>query len=164
MENYNGKVVWVTGASSGIGEALAYSFAKKGASLILSGRNNEALELVKNNCLLFSENCKVLPFDMLSIDQFPSIVQSARNLFGRVDYLCNNAGMSQRSLIVDTPLEIDRKIMELDYFSQVALTKQQHFVVICGIGIVKLSGILVPRMLFSCGMLCTIVLVLVGNY
>lgn len=124
MENYNGKVVWVTGASSGIGEALAYSFAKKGASLILSGRNVEALDLVKNNCLLFSENCKVLAFDMLSIDQFPLIVQNARNLFGRVDYLCNNAGMSQRSLIVDTPLDIDRKMMELDYFSQVALTKE----------------------------------------
>lgn len=124
MENFKDKVVWITGASSGIGEALAYSFAKKGAKLILSGRNVDALEVVKNNCLLFSEECNVLAFDMLGIEQFIDHVKVARNFYGRIDYLCNNAGISQRSLITDTPLEIDRKVMELDYFSQIALTKQ----------------------------------------
>ena len=122
-EDFKDKVVWITGASSGIGEALAYSFAKKGAKLVLSGRNEEALTLVKNNCLLFTEDVAVLAFDMLNIDSFPQQVQLAKNFFGRIDYLCNNAGISQRSLITDTPLDIDRKVMELDYFSQVALTK-----------------------------------------
>lgn len=122
-EDFKDKVVWITGASSGIGEALAYSFAKKGAKLILSGRNEAALIEVKNNCLLFSEDCQVLSFDMLNIAYFPQYVQTAKNFYGRIDYLCNNAGISQRSLISDTPLEIDRKVMELDYFSQIALTK-----------------------------------------
>lgn len=124
MEEFKNKVAWITGASSGIGEALAYSYAKKGAWLILSGRNKEALEHVKKNCLLFTDKCEVLSFDMLAIDTFHTVVQQANELFGRIDFLCNNAGISQRSLIADTPLAIDRKVMELDYFSQVALTKE----------------------------------------
>jgi dehydrogenase/reductase SDR family protein 7B len=124
MEEFKNKVVWITGASSGIGEALAYSFAKKGAHLILSGRNEQALALVKQNCLLFTDKCETLSFDMLNIAQFKNIVEQAIALFGNIDYLCNNAGISQRSLIMDTPIEIDRKVMELDYFSQVALTKE----------------------------------------
>lgn len=123
MEEFKNKVAWITGASSGIGEALAYSYAKKGAWLILSGRNKEALEHVQKNCLLFTDKCEVLSFDMLAIDAFHTVVEQATGLFGRIDFLCNNAGISQRSLIADTPLAIDRKVMELDYFSQVALTK-----------------------------------------
>lgn len=124
MEEFKNKVAWITGASSGIGEALAYSYAKKGAYLILSGRNKQALEHVQKNCLLFTDKCEVLSFDMLDVSSFKNIAAQANSLFGRIDYLCNNAGISQRSLIVDTPLEIDRKVMELDYFSQVALTKE----------------------------------------
>lgn len=123
MEEYKDKVVWITGASSGIGEALAYGLAKQGAKLILSGRNETQLDLVKNNCLLFTSECEILAFDMLSINQFDTITLHAKNIFGRIDYLCNNAGISQRSLIAESSLEIDRKIMELDYFSQIALTK-----------------------------------------
>lgn len=124
MEEFANKVVWITGASSGIGEALAFSFAKRGARLILSGRNNEALLAVQQKCLNFTKSCEVLPFDMLAIDSFSQIVSKAYSFYSQIDYLCNNAGMSQRSLIKDTPLDIDRKIMELDYFSQIALTKE----------------------------------------
>jgi short-subunit dehydrogenase len=124
MEEFKNKVAWITGASSGIGEALAYSYAKKGAYLILSGRNKEALEAVQKNCLLFTDKCEILSFDMLDIQSFKNIVAQANSYFGKIDFLCNNAGISQRSLIVDTPIEIDRKVMELDYFSQVGLTKE----------------------------------------
>jgi dehydrogenase/reductase SDR family protein 7B len=124
MDEFKNKVAWITGASSGIGESLAYSYAKKGAYLILSGRNREALEHVQKNCLLYTDKCEVLDFDMLNFPLFNIIVEKAYSFFGRIDYLCNNAGISQRSLIIDTPLVIDRKVMELDYFAQVALTKE----------------------------------------
>ncbi|MDQ3190914.1 MAG: SDR family oxidoreductase [Bacteroidota bacterium] len=120
--DYKNKIVWITGASSGIGEALSLDLSKRGAKLILSARREDELIRVKNLC----ENpsfVQVLPFDLMDIPSLESTTHQAVKLFGRIDMLINNGGISQRSLVCDTPLEIDRRIMEVNFFSYVAITK-----------------------------------------
>jgi dehydrogenase/reductase SDR family member 7B len=120
---YANKVVWITGASSGIGEALAYEFAKAGARLILSGRNIKELERVGSACTESGAESFVCPLD-LSVP--PSIMQALEQVnsrFGRVDYLVNNGGISQRSTILETSIEVDRRIMEVNYFGSITITK-----------------------------------------
>ncbi|MFZ5561336.1 MAG: SDR family oxidoreductase [Pseudomonadota bacterium] len=119
---FQGKVVWITGASSGIGEALAYEFARQGAQLVLSARRREALDRVRAACS-HPQRHLVLPLDMSQISQLPQHVDAVLQKFGRIDVLLNNAGISQRSLVKDTALEVDRRIMEVDFFAPVALTK-----------------------------------------
>ncbi len=119
---YKDKVVWITGASSGIGEALAYEFAGQGARLVLSARRGDVLEQVRLRCADADWHF-VLPLDMTDTLSLPLHVQAVLERFGRIDVLINNAGISQRSLIKDTPIEVDRKVMELDFFGPVALTK-----------------------------------------
>lgn len=116
------KWVWITGASSGLGEALAYAFADAGANLILSSRTKEALERVKANC---NPKATVLvqPLDVAQHEQLPSIAATVLQQTGRIDMLINNAGVSQRSLVKDTDLEVDKYIMNVDFFGSVALTK-----------------------------------------
>lgn len=119
-----GKVIWLTGASSGIGEALAYELAKKKVKLILSSRRKEELERVKGNCHpLAQPEIKLLPFDLAEAGNLQLIVEAALQLFGHVDILINNGGIAQRSLAKDTLVNVDRKIMEVDYFGTVSLTK-----------------------------------------
>ncbi len=123
MTNLKEKVVWITGASSGIGEALAYALAKEGAFPVLSARNTGKLEEVKKKCLMSTSKCWVQPADLSSNDHFEKLVNTVYAQTGGLDILINNAGRSQRSLATETPLEIDRNIMELNFFSVVALTK-----------------------------------------
>ncbi|MBL7847824.1 MAG: SDR family oxidoreductase [Cyclobacteriaceae bacterium] len=119
-----GKVIWLTGASSGIGEALAYELAKKKVKLILSARRKEELERVKGNCHpLAQPDIKLLPFDLSEAANLQLITEAAIHLFGHIDILINNGGISQRSLAKDTLVNVDRKIMEVDYFGTVSLTK-----------------------------------------
>ena len=110
---FRGKVVWVTGASSGIGEAVAVAFSREGAKLILSSRNAAELERVRRACE--GTGHRVLPFDLTRPDSFPVV--------DRVDILVHSGGVSQRSLAADTDLATDRAIMELNFFGTVALTK-----------------------------------------
>lgn len=119
---YKNKVVWITGASSGIGEALAYEFARQGAFLVLSARRADVLDTVCAKCASPHQHL-VLPLDMTDSASLPAHVAAVLKKFGRIDVLINNAGISQRSLIKDTPLAIDRRVMELDFFGPVALTK-----------------------------------------
>ncbi len=120
--NFNNKIVWITGASSGIGEALAYAFAKQGAKLVLSARRENELQRVKNGCT-GSPDILLLPFDLEDTSKVDILTQQVIKYFGRIDILINNGGISQRSLTKDTPIELDRKLMEVNYFSYVALTK-----------------------------------------
>jgi short-subunit dehydrogenase len=117
------KVVWITGASSGIGEALAYAFATEGAKLILSARRTEELLRVKKAINLPDSDVFVLPLDLSDTSKVAELTKDVIEKFGRIDILINNGGMSQRSLTIDTSLEIDRKIMEINFFGTIALTK-----------------------------------------
>jgi dehydrogenase/reductase SDR family protein 7B len=116
-------VYWITGASSGIGEALALRLAQEGNALILSGRNTLALENLQAQCNKKISEVAILPFDMLNIQEFPMLAKQAVDFFGHVDVLVNNAGASQRSLAMETSETIERKIIELNYFAPVALSK-----------------------------------------
>jgi short-subunit dehydrogenase len=124
MSTLRNKVIWITGASSGIGEALAYALARRGNSLILSARRTEALERVKGNCPPEAQSrIRILPFDLAQADTLQLITEAAVQLFGYVDVVILNGGISQRSLAMETALAVDRQLMEVDYFANVALTK-----------------------------------------
>ena len=123
MSSIGNKVVWITGASSGIGEALAYEFAKEGAKLILSARRMDELQRVKTSLHLSEENCLVLPLDLANTSTIYELTNKVIEKYGRIDILVNNGGFSQRSLVKDTSIDIDRKIMEVNFFGTVAITK-----------------------------------------
>ena len=121
MKNTN-KIVWITGASSGIGAELAKIYSHRGIKLILSSRNVRALERVKSECY-YPENIKILPIDLNDFYAAPALVKKAYNIFGRIDILINNAGVSQRSLIVDTQFDVLKKLIEINYLGTVALSR-----------------------------------------
>ncbi|MBL4638964.1 MAG: SDR family oxidoreductase [Kordiimonadaceae bacterium] len=123
---YKNKAVWITGASSGIGEYVAYEMARAGASLILSARRREELERVSKRCVeagLSEDNILVLPLDVADEASLQSAVAMAQAFKGKIDMLYNNAGISQRSLCLDTDMSVYRKLFEVDVFGQIALTK-----------------------------------------
>jgi len=123
---YGGKTVWITGASSGIGEALAYEFARDGAKLILTARREEELLRVKAACVdagADEADILILLLDVTDEAVMPSIVDAAKAFSGRIDMLINNAGISQRSMCLDTDMATYRRLFEVDVFGQIALTK-----------------------------------------
>ncbi len=124
MAALQNKVIWITGASSGIGEALTYALAQQGNRLILSARRKEELERVKGNCsTAMQENIRILPLDLSKSETLQLTTQAAIQIFGHVDTVILNGGISQRSLAMETKLEVDRQLMEVDYFGNVAITK-----------------------------------------
>jgi short-subunit dehydrogenase len=123
---YADKTIWITGASSGIGEALAVAFAREGAQLVLSARRRDELERVRKRCEEVSGAAAshlVLPLDVTDHDAARAAVGAVKAGPGRIDVLVNNAGISQRSLCVDTDMAVYRRIMEVDVLGQIALTK-----------------------------------------
>jgi short-subunit dehydrogenase len=124
MGAFSGQVIWITGASSGIGEALAVEFRNQGADLILSARRREELERVSASLPdAAGSRCLILPMDVTDTSSMIGLVEAVKSEFGRVDVLVNNAGISQRSWTAETSLEVDRRIMEVNFFGTVALTK-----------------------------------------
>ncbi|RMF17230.1 MAG: SDR family oxidoreductase, partial [Alphaproteobacteria bacterium] len=123
--DFRDKVVSITGASSGIGEALAHVLAERGAKLVLSARRGEELERVKReiveNGAAGEGDIVVLAFDVTDEAALDDVVARARDAFGRIDVLVNNAGISQRSLALETDMSVYRRIMEVDFFAPVAL-------------------------------------------
>lgn len=116
------KTIWITGASSGIGEAVTRKFLEEVHQVIISARNSQKLEEIKSNSP-YQQSIAVIPLDLNASEEFDSIVQQAIKAFGKIDVLLNNGGISQRSLVKETSLDVDRKIMEVNYFGTVALTK-----------------------------------------
>jgi dehydrogenase/reductase SDR family member 7B len=117
--SFEGQAVWITGASSGIGAALARGYAKRGARLVLSGRNVEALEEVAKGC----GESLLLPFEITDHGAIAAAVERAWEWSGGIDVVVNNAGISQRSLAVDTGYEVYERIIAVDLLAPIALTQ-----------------------------------------
>ncbi|XP_015770706.1 PREDICTED: dehydrogenase/reductase SDR family member 7-like [Acropora digitifera] len=128
-----GKVVWITGASSGIGEYLAYELSKCGCKLVLSARRKEQLERVKEKCAAISsaldpsfqkdQDILVLPLDLLQLDTHENLAKDVIKHFGKIDILVNNTGRLQMSLVKKTSLEVDRAVIDLNTIGTISLTK-----------------------------------------
>lgn len=124
MTKIDHKIIWVTGASSGIGEALAIELSKfNDVKLILSSRRTEELNRVANATGINKENILILPIDLSQHSDSTKWVEQVVSRFGRIDVLINNGGISQRSWAKDTPIDIDKKLFEINYFGTIALTK-----------------------------------------
>ncbi|RUO33158.1 SDR family oxidoreductase [Aliidiomarina soli] len=119
MSKINGKTIWLTGASSGIGLALAEQLAAEGANLVLTARNEEKLREIANR---LPGTHLVLPMDLSRPEKAVNRAEAFLDDI-KVDILINNAGISQRSLALETDFEVYRDLMEVNYFSVVALSK-----------------------------------------
>ena len=123
QEIFSGKYAWITGASSGIGEALVHAFIDRGATVIISSNDPAGLERVKTECGERSSRVTCIPFDLSDTSNIGSLVDQQLKSTGRLDYLLNIGGISQRARIDETPLWLDRKIFEINYFGTIAFTK-----------------------------------------
>ncbi len=126
MAQQDGKTAWITGASSGIGASLARAFLAEGGACILSGRNIAALEEVAQKD---RGRCLILPFESTDYSALPGLAAQAIAFRGHVDVLVNNAGISQRSLAIDTDVSVYQKIVDVDLLAPIALTQAMlpHF-------------------------------------
>lgn len=128
--SFNGQVIWVIGASSGIGEGLAIAFAREGAKLILSARRVDALAGVRERCIqvgramgLKEEDVRVLPLDLSAFSSHEADVESAIGLFGHIDRVVHSGGITSRSIGMETGLEVDRRVMDVNHFGVLSVTK-----------------------------------------
>jgi len=123
MINFKNKIVWITGASSGIGESLAEQFAREGAKVIISSHEADELDRVKEKLKPISEDIFPVVFNLAKANDVEAAAAKVLKEFGGVDVLMNNGGISQRALASESPLEVDRLVMEIDYFAGVILAK-----------------------------------------
>lgn len=121
--HFTDKVILITGASSGIGHELALLLAKEKARLILAARNQAALEAVRNQCLLYTPYCEIVLMDVTDEAQVNEGAHRALQFFGKIDVLVNNAGVTQRSKLIDTSVSEVRQLMEVNFFGAVMLTQ-----------------------------------------
>lgn len=118
----NNKVIWITGASSGIGEALVYAYSNAGAKLIISARNRDELYRVKSACKS-PVNIHVLPLDLEKTELLADKAQEAIRIYGYIDMLINSGGISQRSLALETQLQTEQRLMNVNFWGTVVLSK-----------------------------------------
>ena len=122
MASLDNKVVWITGASSGIGEGIVKNLASQNVKLILSSRRAEVLEKVKAACPN-PDNIRILTIDLAQPDTLEAKTKEALSFFGRVDIVIHSGGISQRAFAMDTDIEVHRRLMEVNYFSTIIITK-----------------------------------------
>lgn len=116
------KVVWITGASSGIGEQLAYQLAELGAKLVLSSRRKTALERVSAACKKGTE-VLVVPLDLGTPDTFAEKVAEVQDSFGQIDFLINNAGIGQNGFVDENEMQVYQQVLQVNLLGPIALTK-----------------------------------------
>ncbi len=120
---FTDKVIWITGASTGIGAALALALSREGARLILSARNTGKLEAVKDGCQNDSGPPRVLPLDLADLDSLEEKAETALGFYGHLDILVNNAGVGQRALAVETRREDARRLVDTNLLGPITLTQ-----------------------------------------
>lgn len=123
MKSFNNKWVWITGASSGLGKAMAMAFSEENANLILSARNETKLAEVLELCSGSGEK-HVLPLDLMTTESFPGKIKKALSFGDQIDILINNGGISQRALAADTLPDVSRRLFEVNFFGTIELTRQ----------------------------------------
>ena len=127
QEAFANKVVWITGASAGIGEEMAVAFARSGSKLVLSARNIEQLERVEKRCYEAGadrESVLVMPLDVVDLDAMPGAVDKVMEAYSRIDLLINNAGVGVRDFCTEVKLDLYRTALEVNLIGPIALTKQ----------------------------------------
>jgi short-subunit dehydrogenase len=122
MKSFKGKVVWITGASSGIGRALARAYSNEGAFIIISARRKELLEEVKSS-VKEPSHCMVLPLDLAHHDQASDWVKKALSFKGHIDILINNGGIGHLGSVEEMDFEVERKVMEVNFWAAAAISK-----------------------------------------
>lgn len=140
MKHYTDKVVWITGASSGFGEAMAHAFANEGAKVILSARREVELKRVQSAIV----GAIIHPLDLNQPEKLEDKVRQAIAFHGKIDLVIHNGGIAQNSLAIETEEVVQRKIMEVDFFSYTLLTRYllPHFIQNKSGHIVVISGVL----------------------
>lgn len=123
MLNFKEKTALITGGGSGIGEAMAYQYAKKGTNVILTGRRIETLEQVRKNCISSGVNAWCKTVDVEKPESIDELVEWIKNEGHLIDFLFLNAGISQRALTLETDISVDRRLMEVNYFGGIYLVK-----------------------------------------
>ena len=124
MTEIRDKIIWVTGATSGIGEALVYQLAAKGSKLILSARREQELQRVAQQCQnKYKTDVKILPLDLTKPETLTEKAKQALDYYGTIDILIHGSGVTQRSTVAETQLNVERYMMEVNFFGAIALTK-----------------------------------------
>lgn len=152
------QVVVITGASSGLGESLAHQFYEAGCLVVLCARRRQELDRVRNDlvnlpCSGSSPSPVIVPLDLSDIDSLPGVVNKILSITGKIDILVNNGGISNRGSVLDTKIDVDIKIMTVNYFGSVALTKGRNAIAMLSLNLCKIMhpfGSYGPSLLSSC--------------
>ncbi|MFW5892002.1 MAG: SDR family oxidoreductase, partial [Bacteroidota bacterium] len=121
---FKNRVVWITGASSGIGREIALQLSERGSHLILTSSSAEKLEKVKQECKVSSSAVHVVTADLTRADSIEPLTEKVTTIYNRLDVVILNAGISQRALISESDFETHRKIFQINYFSNVQIVQR----------------------------------------